>query len=57
LTLTQVYAALTYYHGNGDEIEADIAAEKAESERRELLHHCQTQTQSNTQILETHSIS
>ncbi len=27
LTLTQVYAALTYYHANRDEIDAEIAAE------------------------------
>ena len=32
LTLTQVYAALTYYHANGDEIEADIAAKETEIE-------------------------
>lgn len=29
LTIAQVYAALTYYHANRDEIEADIAAENA----------------------------
>ena len=31
LSLAQVYAALTYYHANRDEIEADIAAEDAEA--------------------------
>jgi uncharacterized protein (DUF433 family) len=31
LTLAQVYAALTYYHANRAEIEADLAAEEAET--------------------------
>ena len=31
LTLAQVYAALTYYHANRDAIEADLAAEEAET--------------------------
>jgi len=37
LTMAQVYAALTYYHANQAEIEADIAAEEAayEQGRRE----------------------
>ncbi len=38
LTLAQVYAALAYYHGNRDEIEADIAAEEIEVERLEREH-------------------
>lgn len=38
LTLAQVYAALTYYHANREEIEADIAAEDAEAERLEQEH-------------------
>lgn len=38
LTLTQVYAALTYYHANREEIEADLAAEEAEYERLAALH-------------------
>lgn len=29
LTLAQIYAALTYYHANQEEIEADILAEEA----------------------------
>ncbi len=37
LTLTQVYAALTYYHANREEIDADIAAEAAEADRIEAL--------------------
>jgi uncharacterized protein (DUF433 family) len=37
LTLTQVYAALTYYHANREEIDADIAAEEAEGDRIEAL--------------------
>ena len=38
LTLAQAYAALTYYHANRDEIEADLAQEVAEAERLEALH-------------------
>ena len=38
LSLAQVYAALTYYHANRDEIEADIAAEDAEAQRLETQH-------------------
>lgn len=38
LSLAQVYAALTYYHANREEIEADIAAEEAEAERLEREH-------------------
>jgi uncharacterized protein (DUF433 family) len=33
LTLAQVYAALTYYHANRAEIEADLAAEEAQAEQ------------------------
>lgn len=33
LTLAQVYAALTYYHANREEIEAYLTAEKADYER------------------------
>ena len=35
LNLAQIHAALSYYHANQDEIEADIASEDAESERLE----------------------
>ena len=38
LNLAQVYAALTYYHANQTEIEADLAAEDAEIERLEQNH-------------------
>lgn len=38
LTLAQVYAALTYYHANRDEIEADLAVEEAEAEMLERQH-------------------
>ena len=33
LTLAQVYAALTYYHANREEIEAYLTAEKVDYER------------------------
>ena len=35
LTLAQIYAALTYYHSNKEEIDADIAAYYAECEHLE----------------------
>jgi len=38
LTLAQVYAALAYYHANRQEIEADLAAEEAETEMLEQQH-------------------
>jgi uncharacterized protein (DUF433 family) len=38
LTLAQVYAALTYYHVNRDEIEAAITADEAETDRLEAQH-------------------
>lgn len=38
LTLAQVYAALTYYHANRSEIEANLAAEQAEYDRLAALH-------------------
>jgi uncharacterized protein (DUF433 family) len=34
LSLAEVYAALAYYHANTEAIEADIAAEAAEADRR-----------------------
>ncbi|RCJ25634.1 hypothetical protein A6770_27545 [Nostoc minutum NIES-26] len=45
LTLVQVYAALTYYHANREEIEADLAQEQAEYERLAALHPNKTQIQ------------
>lgn len=38
LTLAKVYAALSYYHANKAEIEADWAAELAEYQRLEAEH-------------------
>jgi uncharacterized protein (DUF433 family) len=38
LKLFQVYAALAYYHGNRDSMEAEMAAEEAESDRLEREH-------------------
>jgi uncharacterized protein (DUF433 family) len=38
LTLAQVYAALTYYHTNREEIDADIVEQEAEGDRIEALH-------------------
>jgi uncharacterized protein (DUF433 family) len=39
LTLAQVFAALTYYHANRAEIEADIAQEQVQSDRLEREHY------------------
>ena len=38
LSLAHVYAALTYYHANRGEIEADIAAEDAAATHLETQH-------------------
>ena len=38
LTLGQVYAALTYYHANREEIDADLAAEEAFLQELERQH-------------------
>ena len=38
LTLLQVFAALTYYHANRDEIDAELAEEEAEYDRLAALH-------------------
>ena len=38
LSLSQVYGALTYYHANRSEMEAQMAAEEADSDRIELEH-------------------
>ena len=38
ISLAQVYVALTYYHANRDEIEADIAAEDAEAQKLETQY-------------------
>jgi len=39
LSLAQVYAALTYYHANSDEIETDLSAEEREAESLEREHY------------------
>jgi uncharacterized protein (DUF433 family) len=38
VSLAQIYAALTYYHANKEEIEVDIANEEAEADRLEQAH-------------------
>jgi uncharacterized protein (DUF433 family) len=38
LNLAEVYAALTYYHANQAEVEADLATQAAEAKRLEALH-------------------
>jgi uncharacterized protein (DUF433 family) len=35
LNVAQVYAALTHYHANRDQMEVELAAEAAESDRLE----------------------
>ena len=44
LSLAQVYASLTYYHANREEIEADITAESATAERLAKQHNLQQNT-------------
>jgi uncharacterized protein (DUF433 family) len=44
LSLAQVYAALTYYHANREEIEADIIAEAATAERLAKQQNLQQNT-------------
>jgi uncharacterized protein (DUF433 family) len=44
LSLAQVYAALTYYHANRDEIEVDMAAEDAEAQHLETQQALQRDT-------------
>jgi uncharacterized protein (DUF433 family) len=38
LTLAHVHSALTYYHANRDEMDAEMAAEAAEDDRLEASH-------------------
>lgn len=44
VSLAQIYAALTYYHANREEIEADIAAEEAEAQHLEMQQSPQRNT-------------
>ena len=44
LSLAQVYAALTYYHANREEIEADITSEAATAERLAKQHNLHKNT-------------
>jgi hypothetical protein len=37
--VAQVYAALTYYHANREEIDADLTTEDKEAERLEREHY------------------
>lgn len=39
LNLAQVYAALTYYHANRDQIEAELTEEEAEYWKLAALHN------------------
>ena len=43
LTITQIYAALTYYHANRLEIDQDILAERNAYEELAKQHYQQTQ--------------
>jgi uncharacterized protein (DUF433 family) len=44
LNLAQVYTALAYYHANRAEMEAEMAAEEAESDRIEREHLLKVKT-------------
>ena len=39
LTITQIYAALTYYHANREEIDKDILAEQTAYEKLAKQHY------------------
>ena len=39
LTLSQVHAALAYYHANREEMDVEMAEEKAETDRLEREHN------------------
>lgn len=43
LSLSQVYAALAYYHANREEIETDIETEEVEAEQLEREHYLSIQ--------------
>ncbi len=45
LTITQIYAALTYYHANRLEIDQDIAAEHTAYEELAKQHYQKTRPQ------------
>ena len=38
LTLSQIYAALAYYHANKEEVEASLVAEEKKSDQLEQVH-------------------
>ncbi len=44
LTITQIYAALTYYHANREEIDKDIAEEQTAYEQLAKQHYQQAKT-------------
>lgn len=44
LSIAQVYGALTYYHVNREEIDADIVVEETEADRIEALHKANRQS-------------
>jgi uncharacterized protein (DUF433 family) len=44
LTITQIYAALTYYHANREEIDKDIADEQTAYEELAKQHYQQAKT-------------
>lgn len=44
LTITQIYAALTYYHANREEIDQDIAEEQTAYEQLAKQHYQQPKT-------------
>ncbi|PYT03173.1 MAG: hypothetical protein DMF60_19185 [Acidobacteria bacterium] len=46
ISLAEVYAALSHYHANRDEIDAEIAAEEVEADRIEQEHYLSLQSRS-----------
>ena len=58
LTLTEVYAALSYYHANTAEIETDLAKQTAEAKRLEDLHTHRSEAvlESELKVLDTNEL-
>ena len=57
LSLAQIYAALTYYHANREEIEADLAQEQADAERLEHEHYRTERVQCERLLSTSHGVS
>ncbi len=57
LTLADVHAALAYYHDHRQEIEADVAAERADAERLKQSHTSKLQQKLSGENGDSHPVS